>query len=319
MFGIKELKQNIAVDDTQVECPVQGCKVRVERQKRIFQKEDRFKCPMHNIYISPTTFEYEEEVDNILWRSGNDLKLLDEIYKSKRESRISRDNSEDAVTWNVFRFLDRNALLGDILSRITGFGLEVMDIVYWSYSISEKNVWSELKKARIEFGESESKGSEPDIIIITDKALFFIEAKLTARNETIPKNSNVQEGYLKGGGGWFSEICKESFDNIAVKDKKYELLRFWLLGTWIANQMNLKFYLVNLVLSDRERDIESRFTKNICENQSMMFKRYTWEEIYKVIAENNYHGPDKQVIMEYFRNKAIGYDSKGKIQKAFSI
>ena len=62
-----------------------------------------FKCPKHNIYISPTTFEYQSELDNLLWKDEADLDLLDRTKGVKRESRIARDRSEDAVTWNVFR------------------------------------------------------------------------------------------------------------------------------------------------------------------------------------------------------------------------
>jgi hypothetical protein len=54
MFGIRDLKQNIMIDDTHVDCPVEGCIARVERQRKAFLKEERFKCPIHNIYISPT-------------------------------------------------------------------------------------------------------------------------------------------------------------------------------------------------------------------------------------------------------------------------
>lgn len=42
-----------------------------------------------------------------------------------------------------------------------------------------------------------------------------------------------------------------------VSDKKYELMRFWILGSWIAKNLNLKFELINLVLEKREASIES--------------------------------------------------------------
>ena len=105
MLGIEELKECIEITDSTVECPVKGCSEKVERQRGVFKREDRFRCPVHNIYISPSTFEYQSELDNLLWKDEVDLDLLKRIKKVKRESRIARDNSEDAVTWNVFRFL----------------------------------------------------------------------------------------------------------------------------------------------------------------------------------------------------------------------
>jgi len=58
MFGIKELKGSIKITKTTVECPVKGCSEKVERQRKVFKRENRFKCLKHNIYISPSTFEY---------------------------------------------------------------------------------------------------------------------------------------------------------------------------------------------------------------------------------------------------------------------
>ena len=79
MLGMKELKERIEITDTMVECPVKGCSEKVERQREVFKTEDRFKCPVHNIYISPTTFEYQSELDNLLWKDKADLDLFKKI------------------------------------------------------------------------------------------------------------------------------------------------------------------------------------------------------------------------------------------------
>ncbi len=319
MLGVKELKESIKITKTTVECPVRGCSEKVERQRKVFKREERFKCRKHNIYISPSTFEYEGESDNLLWKDKADLDLFKKMKTVKRESRITRDRSEDAVTWNVFRFLERNDLVGITLSPIVGVSLESSEVIYWSYSQRENSSWSELDKARKEFGEEEGRGSEPDVIIKTNNALLFIEAKLTSGNETVPSDTSNSKRYEIGGNNWFSEVFKSSYKTVAITDKKYELLRFWLLGTWIAKQQNLNFYLVNLVLSERDADIEMTFKKHICENQRMKFIRITWEDIYQHILNNTLPGRDKDKMIEYFRNKTTGYDSNRKLQKTFLI
>jgi len=320
MLGIGELKANIEITETTVECPVKGCNEKVERQREVFKREERFKCPKHNIYISPSTFEYPSELDNLLWKDKADLDLFNRIEKVKRESRIARDNSEDAVTWNVFRFLGKNNLLVEAsLSSIIGTAQKSSEIIYWSYSQKENNSWSELNKARKEFGESQQRSSEPDVIIKTDNTLFFIEAKLTAGNETVPSDISNSKKYETGGGNWFSKVFKSDYKTVAIAEKKYELLRFWLLGTWIAKQWDLDFYLVNLVLSEREKDIETIFEKHPYENQRMRFIRITWEDIYQQIRNSDLSGIDKDTMIRYFRNKTIGYDGNGRLQRAFSI
>jgi hypothetical protein len=325
MLGIDKLKAKIEITESTVECPVKGCSVKVERQKKAFKREGRFKCPKHNIYISPTTFEYQKEKDNLLWKENADLDLLKKVKKVKRfnrvktakwESLFARDNSEDAVSWNVFRFLERNNLVASILGSIIGFNLESPEVIYWSYEQREKTNWSELNQARKEFGEEIKRGSEPDIIIKTDKALLFIEAKLTSGNEKSGDMSNSTK-YETGGDNWFSKVFKSDYKTVAIVKKKYELLRFWLLGTWIAKRQNLDFYLINLVLSEKEKDIEKTFGEDINQNSKMKFLRVTWEDIYQQILSSDL--VDRNIMIRYFVNKTIGYDRDGKLQRAFSI
>ena len=79
MLGIQDLKPKITITPTNVECPVKGCCRSVERQRRSFRREERFQCPDHKIYISPSTFEYASEADNLLWQNKADLDLLEAV------------------------------------------------------------------------------------------------------------------------------------------------------------------------------------------------------------------------------------------------
>ena len=188
MLGIEELKTEIEITETTVECPVKDCSVKVERRRMNSKKDPKFNCPTHNISISPSTFEYPSEFDNLLWKSKQDRALLKDISTVKRESRFGHDNSEDAVTWNVFRFLEKNDLLSGLLSKLTKSTISKPEVIYWSYSQLEQNAWSKLLQARKEFETNPANGSEPDIIVKSDKALFFIEAKLLASNNTEPSS-----------------------------------------------------------------------------------------------------------------------------------
>jgi hypothetical protein len=77
--------------------------------------------------------------------------------------------------------------------------------------------------------------------------------------------------------------------------------------------------LVNLVLSEREKDIEAIFKGHLCENQGRKFIRITWEDIYHQIPNNYLLGVDKNIMIKYYRNKTIGYDGNGRLQRVFSI
>ena len=332
MFDVRELKRTVEITKPTVECPVINCKTKSKKitkrtlklldsylGKRVFVNSKEFEdyfCKRHQIYITPSTFIYKNFKDNLLWKNDH---LIDKIIKVKRtKAQLYHDNSEDAVTWNVFRFLERNGLLCGFLSGISKTRVANSEVIYWSYSQSQQKTWDELRKARIEFGEVPKRSSEPDIIIKYDNVLFFIEAKLTATNETTPSNPNDSKRYLTGGGNWYENVFKSDYQTIAISERKYELLRFWLIGSWIARCLNLKYYLVNLVLSERERNIEETFKRHIKENQYRKFIRITWEEIYEYILRNVENNKDKNIALNYFRNKSIGYKN-GYLQKAFNL
>ncbi len=319
MLGIADLKERIEFSDTSVACPVKNCLRKVARQKKRFLREDRFKCPDHNIYISHSTFEYADELDNLLWKDIDDLALLETIKAVKRESRMARDNSEDAVSWNIFRFLEKTNSLGQTIAPFIGTTLESPEIMYWSYSQSENGDWSKLNRARTEFGETTNRGSEPDLIVLAKNALLFIEAKVTAPNNTVPSDKNNLKKYQTGADKWFSKVLRSSYHTIAIEQKKYELMRLWLLGSWIAKQHNLDFHLINLTLAQREKSIEPVFKEHLHETPRRKFIRITWEDICRQVRTNIPSGPETQTILEYFQNKTIGYGSTGKLKKAFSI
>ncbi len=326
MFDLASLKQKIIVQESTVECPVTGCNQIVNRQRNHFRCLEEFKCQTHGIYISPSTFEYSNRLDNILWKDKQDIELLNNICNVKRESyRLARDNSEDAVTWNVFRYLEKYSLKR-LLSEIAGYAIEDPEIIYWSYCQPEKALWSKLQRARLEFETNPNKGSEPDLIVRANNALFFIEAKVNANNITVPSSNNpqVEARYAKGGDNWYSQVFNSSYREVSFTAKKYELMRFWLLGSWIAHHLNINFFLVNLVPEQKEQNIATTFSKyivpaEITGNQGRVFRKLTWENVYNVIALDCQTIPEKKIVLQYLKNKSAGYDRNGFLQKTFTL
>ncbi len=321
MYDITKLKSKTTNTENKIECPVKGCKETVSRQKKRFKRLPEFLCDKHQIYISPSTFEYKKETENLLWFSELDIEYLDQIKKFKRESRMAREKSEDAVTFNVFRYLQNNELLGSFLESVTAEKISNLELILWSFSEREKKGYKLLEDARHEFGEAKSRGSEPDIIIDTDNILFFIEAKFSSPNKTIPSDPDPEKTkkYLTGGNNWFDQVFKEKYKKIAFDEKKYELLRLWLLGTWMAKKQSKKFFLINLVLQKRDSKIEEQFKPCINEDENQQFKRIEWESIYNFIKLRAIKSEDYLRMTQYFENKSLGYDSAGRLKKAFEI
>ncbi len=321
MYYFNDLRPERAKIEKHVYCPVKGCSVQVERQGGHFKKDEIYKCQKHDIYISPSTFEYEDYGNNLLWFDQDDRELLESIFAEKRESRMARERSEDAVTWNVFRYLEKSGLLKDYLDPISRSGNEDARIIYWSFDPMEGGPYEPLVHAREEFGEKANQGSEPDLIIETNGNIYFIEAKLDSGNKTNPSKPDNKKKYETGGNNWFNEVFKSGvdFDKIATAESFYELMRFWLLGTWIANEhLNRNFFLINLVLNKKERDVEHQFGRHIDYNEMRAFKRQTWEQIYSLIERKAPPEARKEII-EYFHGKTLGYNSSDVLQRAFSV
>lgn len=336
MFYLKDLKQKIEKIDDKVGCPVKGCSERVDIMKRRDQsrlnsylgtQEDKLKdfekylCKTHKIYISPTSIIYKYLRDNLFWYDDSKV-LLDKIINVKRwKHQLFYHNSEDALSWNVFRFLERNNMVDDFLQEKLNIPIANSKVIYWSYSQSDKSKLKLLNRARSEFELRPSAGSEPDVIILSNSSLVIMEVKLTNENKNGPGNPNVEEKFVSGGHGWWNKVFRSNFKTVAIKNRKYELMRFWLLGTWMAKQRNIDFHLINLVPSDREKNIEAVFKKNINEkldgSQRREFLRINWEDIYEYILDSPIQNSDKTKIMNYFENKAIF--KNGNVFKTFSI
>lgn len=321
MYYFIDLRTERFITEKKIPCPVKGCSVQVERQRGKYQKVEAYKCHKHDIYVSPSTFEYENYESNLLWSAQEDTKLLERIFAEKRESRMAREKSEDAVTWNAFRYLEKSGLLKDYLNSIYSSGNDGARIIYWSFDPMTGGPWDPLVLAREEFGEKANQGSEPDLIIETNDNIYFIEAKLDSGNKTNPSKPDNKKKYETGGNNWFSEVFRlgVDFDKVANAESFYELMRFWLLGTWIANEhLNRNFFLINLVLNKKERDVEHQFGRHIDYNETRAFKRLTWEQIYSLI-ERKAPPEGKKEIVEFFHGKTLGYNSSGVLQRAFSV
>jgi hypothetical protein len=311
MYDARSLKPLILVSEAEVECPVKGCSGKVPRQRNFFQAVPKFQCPEHEITISPSTFEYAFERNNLLWKDEQVLVLLQGIKRCKRESRMAREKSEDALSWNMFRYLEKQGFLSLILSSVIGRDLGALQLVYWSYCPMVGAVWPELTRARQEFGEHLQRSSEPDLIAFSDKALLFIEAKFTASNRTRPSDPEYRKKYLTGGNGWYHQVFTSSFETIAVQDRMYELLRHWLLGSWLAAQSKRDFYLLNLVREEYERDIEMRFGRHINATAQRRFVRLTWEELYRQMDEKIPSSIERDSLLEYLEYKTAGITGLG--------
>lgn len=317
MYDSRTLKPARPTSRDRVECPVLNCSVAVERQRLVFRRENRFRCPDHRIYISPSTFDHEDYRDNLLISDSQDLELLGRVFAVKRETdRLGRERSEDALTFNVFRSLERQGLLDTTMSAIAGGAESDAAPSYWSFCLEHHDTHPLLADARAAFGETDGRGSEPDLIVETARTLFVVEAKLDSRNETTPSRPWVLKTYHQSENGWYESVLRTEPSVVAQELKLYQLMRLWLLGTWMASRAGKQFVLVSLTPESREQDIVDRFAPHIVAQGDRKFVRFTWERIRELVRPHA-TGAGLSVLVEYLDHKTLGYDASGKLRKAF--
>lgn len=317
MYDTRTLKPQLRVDEHSVECPVLGCTHVVPRQRKTFMRNEQFRCPTHDIYISASTYDHVNFTDNLLSSDPDDLALIYRLLDQKRETkRLGHERSEDAMTFNVFRMLERAGQLDAVMSAIAGRAVVGSVPAYWSLNSATGATDSRLAAAREAFHERSALGTEPDVLIDSEDTLFLVEAKLGSKNETTPTHARSLTAYSKAQSAWYDRVFTSDAETVASKEKLYQLMRLWLLGTWMAEQAGKKFVLVNLCVEAGDSQIETRFGAHILTSEPRRFIRTTWEQIRehsRLLGEN----VEVTRLLDYLNYKSFGYDGRGSLLTAF--
>jgi len=327
-YGVSDLRPARIERDGEIACHVEGCSTFVPRQRKRFVLRPEFLCPKHWIYISPTTFQYKDHWRNLLWREECDRRLMAAIARTKRTTaRLGRERDEDALTWNVVRAFHREGRLTALAEVLLG-GLGLLppqaepSIIYWG-SDGGGSRWGLLEQAQKEFGEQPDHGTEPDLALWwPGKFLLFVEAKFCSGNRTAPSPKPTEKDHRPqtyGGHEHFAAVFKAGYDDVAVHARKYELMRMWLLGSWMAQRNGASFCLVNLVRWGEETDIEEAFGEQFCrQTPPRAFCRATWEAIWDALPEAGLCQETAQTLEEYFCSKTCGYGADRILRAAFA-
>lgn len=153
------------------------------------------------------------------------------------------------------------------------------------------------------------RSPKPDAVLLFEDLLVFIEAKLGARNATTPSDPDNPKRYETGHGSWFGRVFREGvgFRSLAVEARLYELMRLWLIGTWVAEDTGRRFALVNLVRSSQEVDIEARFGSHIVTGPDRQFRRLTWEGLVHALQPAGGWPRPAPDLRGYLGSNTLGY------------
>ena len=177
---------------------------------------------------------------------------LNKINGESKPTKIASLNSEDHVTWTVFRYLQERKYLRSCLSALNLDWLasttEEPTLLLWGVPIplgdaKGKMVCDVVVRVLDMMGEKQERRSEPDVILDFGQAgLIFIEVKLKSPNDSGEANERWQK-YFNGST---PSLSSQSFVNVeAIRQSGlYELTRNWRIAWDLARERPMA--LVNL-------------------------------------------------------------------------
>jgi hypothetical protein len=223
---------------------------------------------------------------------------LNQRNRQNKIRRASFEKSEDTLTWSIFSRLEQHGLLAIAAQSLTGISWsEQVGVLYWGYN-DRGPQWIRERLIAVlkQLGESARSFSEPDLILHSPQTgLAFVEVKYASANSTRLDQGKAQR-YIDGGGDCLEADCASM--------RHYELLRNWVIGCLLANELELPFWLVNLVRRGEETGIERDFGQCLRQDPDHRFRRVEWEELFKALCPDANQAGDEQ-LLEYIRTRTI--------------
>jgi hypothetical protein len=294
-------------------CPVRGC-------------SEASPCPTHHVAVRSTrggyTYVYDEPSRNLLWTDTDDQQRLNAILHGKRESRMGHEHSEDAVTWNVFRFFERQACLSRAMNTICPCPDTEPLAVFWT--THGGLLWEPYKSCSDRIPERAIARSESDLILLWEsKLLVVFEAKFRSPNRSDPKKRGDELRKSRPYIEYASRNLRAEGAEDAVRDGWYELLRNWTFGTALKDALGCEdFVLVNLLRKRHESEYDENPLKDFADracllSSSKKFVVAHWEDLIAASSSICHH-PDAELLASWAGNKSelLGKPAFAELQNA---
>jgi len=230
------------------------------------------------------TYICEMLADNLADPQSEDryLQVMERALNQRnRKNKIRRakfEKSEDTLTWSVFSHLEKRGLMAVAPRTLTGVAWnDPVDVLYWGYNDQGPETLREQLIAVLKgLGESTRSFSEPDLILHAPQTgLVFVEVKYAPPNRSSFELRKAKR-YLEAGADHLQPDCGGM--------QHYELLRNWVTGCLLAAQLDLPFWLINLVRRGEETDIERDFGQFLRQDDRHQFRRTEWKGLFEALC-----------------------------------
>jgi hypothetical protein len=197
----------------------------------------------------------------------------------RRLCRFGSENSEDALTWNVFRTLEKSGLLSLALCPEIPAWEGKCRLLYWTCDPdTDGSVDSDLQTVLNDMEPWGKNGSrqqtESDVIVLTPTAVVVVESKLgvcgkalNAWKRTKPGLPSDYEAFVRSGS---LKLFDRGFVTETQGHRYYQLVRNWILANALGQRLGVPGHLVAIV-NDRCRNFDDRpFTEEFSDFQQLL-------------------------------------------------
>ena len=311
-FGIDDVRGPVVeVGANNVRCCHVGCR-RIVRRKRSGDTWtlDWF-CPEHGIMTHGRTYSYKEKDGNIFIERN-----LFRAVKKQHDQQLRNENSEDALSWNLFVGFHAAGLLKAAFAVLTGETPKAEPQLFlWGNRISREGVtlWPALLDARSVIEDRRGTPTEPDIALhVPGSGLVLVEAKLGSPNSTLKGKRErwpTVEGWLRAYRP-SSEVA-DPLDRSRIRRLRHEglleqLCRMAVFGA----QMRLgteKVWVVNLLRRRAVAPSEPLCDDHFKVDGPVRFRVSRWEDLFPV-AEKARGLPLAKYMLEKSCNLKRAFD-----------
>lgn len=230
--------------------------------------------PLHNLPIEARSGAIEAIANALNVRN-----------RSSKHTKFGYSSSEDALTWAVFSFLERERSLGPLISSL---GLLPVPptceptMLMWGSAVPSQSRRCEEVRQKIvaildSIGEHSQSYSEPDVVLDFDSyGLVIIEVKYKSGN-AVDRNRNKFTKYLNGSDAF-------RLPERIIESGLYDLARNFRIGSELADGRAMK--LVNLLLPTRIRSEErliEQFKAGLSQSERLAFEQVSWPHLLRYV------------------------------------
>jgi hypothetical protein len=256
-----------------------------------------------SFHVSPT-YVLQKPMDNFI--VGHDLvsDILGGRWGKAEVHRLGNENSEDALTWNIFRSLQEADSLRLVVDKLIGQSTaKEPELFLWGRQIkmNDSTPWEELRAVRDEIEPGLRQQTEPDIgLHVLGWGWILIEAKFGSATTTYRGREERLEGWFERYEPW----CGGILDLTTIRAAKAasfpeQLLRNALFSARLASGENAM--LVALSRSPRSSVVNDVIGEALGANDSVRFEMLAWDDIYNLLP----HGSQFVSLRTFFENKSL--------------